>query len=119
MTTKRTFVWIDGKEVETTDPTKLTKSQKKWCKDHGVKLAGVNRARTQATYPMVSEIAAGVHPDLRHQAMEACEAAGVPTFYNENGDPVWTDQKHRREHCKAIGLADRNCGYGGAQPDNW
>tara|TARA_B100000686_G_scaffold336818_1_gene407152 strand:- start:518 stop:883 length:366 start_codon:yes stop_codon:yes gene_type:complete len=115
---KRLFAMVMGEYTEITDPSKLTAKQRKWCKENGVKLRTDKRTRQKATYPMTSTIAAGVHPDQRFEAMEAAKAAGVPTFYNEDGDPVWESPGHRKRHCEAFGLGDNNGGYSDPQYKN-
>lgn len=36
---------------------------------------------------------------------------GVRTEYNSDLEPIFTDARHRREHCRALGFRDRNGGY--------
>jgi hypothetical protein len=56
--------------------------------------------------------ASGVHPKDRKRAMAFCEAAGVPTYYNENGDPVFFSRRQRAEHGRKVtGNYDINAGY--------
>ena len=114
---KRRFVYIDGEEVEITDPSKLTKAQKKWCKDNSVKIEGVKGVRLSATWPMTS-IAAGVSAEQRQEAIDTSIAMGVPTDFNADGDAVFRSPGHKREYLRARGLYDRNAGYGDTPPQN-
>lgn len=107
---KRTFVYIDGKEVETTDPSKLSKKQKAWCVDKGYKLVGVSGIRLQSTYPMTSD-RSGVNPDQREQAIQTSIDMGIPTDFDHEGDAVFRSKGHRRDYVRAVGLLDRNGGY--------
>lgn len=62
-------------------------------------------------WPMTSE-AAGVSPEQIPEAMEHDRKMGVPTSYTKDGMAVYTDRRHRAKHLKAIGMVDRNGGYG-------
>jgi hypothetical protein len=70
-----------------------------------------SRPRHGDTWPQVS-MSVGVMPEQREEAMKEASAAGVPTHFNENGDAVFTSQKHRRAYCKALGFRDNDAGYG-------
>ena len=62
-------------------------------------------------WPMESD-AAGVNPKQRQEAMQAASDLGVPTQFNEDGNPVFTSRKHRKEYLTAIKMHDRDGGYG-------
>ncbi len=100
--------------MEITDPTKLTQKQKKWCKDNQVRLPGVERSRSQATWNCYSD-AVGVNPIQRKAAMEHAAKIGVPTEFNEIGQAVFTGPEHRKRYCEAAGWFDRNGGYSDPQ----
>lgn len=57
--------------------------------------------------------AAGVHPDQAKEAYDHSVAAGVPTqFDRETGCAIFTSRAHRKKYLRAVGLHDRNGGYG-------
>ena len=85
------------------------------CRDLGSE--GGYTGRKTSGYPMESD-AAGVHPDQIKEAMAFDRKHGVPTNYSKAGNPIYTSQGHRRRHCEANGLYDRNAGYGDAAPKN-
>ena len=66
-------------------------------------------------WPMAS-YAAGVHPKQIPEMREIDRKNGVPTDYTEDGDPVFTGPKHRREYCEVHGLFDRNAGLSDPVP---
>ena len=43
---------------------------------------------------------------------------GVPTSYDSEGDPVFTDRKHRKKYCQLHKVFDRNAGDGDPTPVN-
>ena len=64
--------------------------------------------------------ALGVHPDQRESAMRKCAEAGVPTEYNESGDPVIRNPGHYRAFKKQQGFFDKDAGYGDVCPgETW
>lgn len=66
---------------------------------------------TPGNWPMKSD-AAGVHPDQIQEAYQHSVKVGIPTEFTPDGRAVFTSRKHRRDYCRAIGLHDRNGGYG-------
>ena len=71
---------------------------------------------THDNYPMESD-AAGVAPEQVDQEAATARQLGVPTRFNrETGAPIFTSRRHRANYCKAMGLYDRNAGYGDATP---
>jgi len=73
-------------------------------------------AATPSTYPMECD-AAGVHPSqIREHQEKIKEIAGVATQYTPDGRAIFRDAAHRKRHCEAIGLYDRNGGYSDPQP---
>ena len=63
-------------------------------------------------WPLKSD-AAGVHPKDAVKAMKGADKMGVPTDFDKNtGQAVFTDRSHRKAYMKAMGLHDRNGGYG-------
>jgi len=83
-------------------------------RDFGAERHGV---KNQDGWPMAS-YAAGVDPSEVPEIKEFDKKHGVPTNYNEDGDPIFTSQKHRKNYCHAHGLYDRNAGYGDPAPVN-
>lgn len=66
-------------------------------------------------WPQVSD-ALAVSPRQRREAHEHSVKIGVPTDYNRDGQPVWTDRAHKKRFGEATGFFDRDAGYGDAQP---
>ena len=65
-------------------------------------------------WPKVS-IALEVHPGQRQEAIEDARRKGVPTDFNERGQPIFTDQAHEKKYHQAYGYFNRNAGYSDAQ----
>jgi len=71
---------------------------------------------TPGTWPMESD-AAGVNPVQIPKARAYARKMGVPTEFNpKTGAAIFTSRDHRKRHCEATGLYDRNGGYGDAAP---
>ena len=65
-----------------------------------------------AGWPMKSD-AAGVHPSQAVDFMKDSAKKGVPTeFDTKTGQAVFTNRAHRSKYLKAMGMHDRNGGYG-------
>ena len=63
-------------------------------------------------WPLKSD-AAGVHPTDAMNAMKGATKIGIPTeFDTKTGQAVFRDRTHRKAYMKAMGLHDRNGGYG-------
>ena len=62
-------------------------------------------------WPMASD-AAGVAAHQTKEAYDHSEKIGIPTQFTSDGRAIFTSRKHRKEYCRAIGLHDRNGGYG-------
>jgi len=68
-----------------------------------------------ANYPMVSS-AAGVHPAQIKEHMAYLRAKGCGEVeHTKDGDVVFADKHQRKKVCEALGLFDRNGGYGDPQ----
>ena len=65
-------------------------------------------------WPVISA-AAGVLPSQIDEAQAHSRQIGIPTDFTPDGDVVFTDAAHRKRYCQAIGLYDRNGGYGDPQ----
>jgi hypothetical protein len=63
------------------------------------------------TYPYAS-YAVGVDISEVPGQMKLDKAAGVPTNYNKDGDPIFTSRGHRKQYLKHVGFHDRNSFYG-------
>ena len=59
--------------------------------------------------------AAGVGVDQIAQARKHSEEIGIPTDFDSEGRAIFTSRKHRKEYCEAIGLYDKDGGYGDPQ----
>jgi len=73
------------------------------------------RPRNCGTWPMAS-YAAGVHPSQVPEMMERARAAGVPTEFTSDGDPVFTGPGHRKRYCELFNFFDRNAGLSDPTP---
>jgi len=63
-------------------------------------------------WPLKSD-AAGVHPTDAIKAMKGATKIGVPTEFDTNtGQAIFRDRSHRRAYLRAMGMNDRNGGYG-------
>jgi hypothetical protein len=62
-------------------------------------------------WPMTSE-AAAVRVDQIPQAAARARKLGVPTEYNQAGQPVFTSRQHRKRYLHAHHLRDNSGGYG-------
>jgi len=69
------------------------------------------RTAVGSKWPICSE-SAGVHPDQIPEAMAHCESMGVPTSYTKDGRAILVSRSHRARHLKAVGLFDKDAGYG-------
>lgn len=66
-------------------------------------------------YPMVSS-AAGVHPGQIKEHMEHLRQKGCGEVeHTKDGDVIFHDKRQRKKVCEALGLYDRNGGYGDPQ----
>ena len=65
-------------------------------------------------WPLYSD-AAGVAPDQVKEAYEHSVRIGIPTEFTPDGRAIFRSRRHRKEYCEAIGLYDRNGGYGDPQ----
>ena len=70
--------------------------------------------KTKAKWPIVSD-AAGVAPSQVGEARRKFADLGLKTEVANDGRVVFTSAQHRKEHCEAVGLYDRNGGYGDPQ----
>lgn len=59
--------------------------------------------------------ALAVPPQYRGKAMARAKELGVPTFFNERGEPVWESRGHRKRFCERIEVYDMNGGYSDPQ----
>lgn len=70
--------------------------------------------RQMATWPMKSD-ALGIHPDQIPKATAHFARIGIPTDYTKDGRAIVTGPRHRKMLAEAMGLHDRNGGYGDPQ----
>lgn len=66
---------------------------------------------SHAGWPMLDE-AAGVPPSAIAENVAFMRASGVPTSFTPDGRVIWTDRNHRKRGLKALGMYDKNAGYG-------
>ncbi len=67
----------------------------------------------QGGWPM-KNWALGVQPEQRKEAMAHADSVGVPTHFDAEGAAVITDRSHYRRYCKALGVRNKDAGYGDA-----
>lgn len=105
--------WRDAaKAILTASPDRANKVRHR----HLIGVEGGVRIRRKGVsrWPIHSE-ATAVHPSQRQELMDYLASKGVPTEVDENGCPVYTSAKHRKQACEARGFFDRNGGYGDPQ----
>lgn len=68
---------------------------------------GQTAKATPGNWPMLSDSMA-VLPEQREEAMAAAAAAGVPTFFHEDGRPEFTSPKHKRRYLRSKGFHEKN-----------
>ena len=78
--------------------------------------ADFGKQRVADVWPMAS-YAAGVHPDEVPEMKKYDKEHGVPTEYNNDGDPIFTSRTHRKQYCEAHHLFDRSAGYNDPVPE--
>ena len=59
--------------------------------------------------------ALAVMPRQVSEATELLKSRGVTTDFDTKGRPIFTSRTHRRRHCEALGVFDKNGGYGDPQ----
>ena len=69
---------------------------------------------TPGNYPMESD-AAGVGASQVKEAEAHSRAIGISTHFTSDGAAIFTSSMHRKRYCEAVGLFDRNGGYGEPQ----
>jgi hypothetical protein len=75
------------------------------------------KTKTKAKWPIFSD-AAGVAPSQVGEARQKFAELGLKTEVLEDGRVVFESQKHRKQHCEAVGLYDRNASYGDPQKND-
>lgn len=68
-------------------------------------------------YPITPD-ACGVHPDQIKEAEAHSRAAGVPTHFTSEGQPIIENNTHYRKYLRSIGMYHREAGYRDAHPLN-
>ena len=78
-----------------------------------VERTGGRNLMTQSTtaYPKTSDGMA-VHPNQREEAMADAKAKGVDTFFNEQGQPVFTSRLHQKQYIARYGFHNNDGGFG-------
>lgn len=64
----------------------------------------------------LKSVALAVHVDQIPEAMALAAQAGVPTEFTSDGRPILRDRNHKKRYCRAVGVYDRDAGYGDAAP---
>jgi hypothetical protein len=59
--------------------------------------------------------AAGVAPSQVKEATDHSRKIGIPTEFTPDGQAIFTSRSHRKRYLEAVGLFDRNGGYGDPQ----
>jgi hypothetical protein len=119
----RKFKYVEGSGIiETTDKAtkavcdEISKSVKKY--KTPLELGKSRGRRKVALWPRYGTFV-GVNPDERVAAMEEAKKLGVPTYFNEDGDPYFESRSHENKYLKATGHYHKNAGYGDVVPDNF
>ena len=60
--------------------------------------------------------ALAVHPDQRVEAMESATRKGVPTYFDEEGRPVFNCRSHYKNYLDKYGFFHKSAGYGDQAP---
>lgn len=94
-------------------PTAISVKGQLYRRDIGAEHGGFQD--TPGNWPKAS-FNMGNHPSQRKELATFLEAKGVPTEVNKQGDPVLRSRDHRRQVMKALGMYDRDAGYGDAAP---
>ena len=79
---------------------------------------GTGRRTSGAGWPMISWSAATDPRNVKSE-QEILKQHGVTTEYTPTGEPIFLSRSHRKRHCEALGLYDRNGGSGDPQPKNF
>ena len=80
---------------------------------------GKGGTRQSANWPFHC-YSVGVGESQREEAMAHSRKIGIPTEFDEQGDAVFTSQRHFKEYCEhpEIGYFHRNAGHGDPLPQN-
>lgn len=77
---------------------------------------GFVKVTPPGNWPMKSD-AMGVHPDQIPEVEAHSRKVGVPTHFDrETGQAILTSRDHRFKYARAIGMFDRDAGYGDPGP---
>lgn len=96
-------------------PSTIKRDGVRYARDIGAEHVG--HRNTPGNWPMVNDMGDFCcHPSERVQLMQKLEAAGVPTYVNQNGDCVMESRAHRKKLCQVYGVYDKAGGYSDAQP---
>lgn len=97
------YASVDGKDLQRDVTAEL---------DRDGKSAGISQPRKGIPkWPIYSD-AAGINPEQAKQAHDHLAMHGVKTDYTSTGEAIFRSRGHRKAHLKAMGLVDRNGGYG-------
>lgn len=94
-------------------PAIIEEEGKEYVRDLAAEIA-THGGRARRTWPMYSD-AAGVHPLQVPEAEAHARALGIPTHFTPDGRAEFLSPQHRKAYCEAVGLFDRNGGYGDPQ----
>jgi hypothetical protein len=85
-------------------------------------IADMAMVGTQAPgkWPQVSMAMA--NPNMTEKELRAeqqfLDRSGVPTEYTKHNEPILTSREHRKRYMKAMGMHDRDAGYGDRAPNS-
>lgn len=79
--------------------------------EHSIAATTKNFKHSAGTWPMHSE-AMAVHPSQIRDQQKVLAKSGVKCDFDREGRPILTSQHHRKQVAEAMGLYDRNGGYG-------
>jgi hypothetical protein len=82
--------------------------------EHTIIATTQNFRHSAGTWPMHSE-AIAIHPSQIREQQDALAKHGVTCDFDSEGRAILTSRHHRKEVAEAMGLFDRNGGYGDPQ----
>lgn len=82
--------------------------------EHTIAATTKNHRHSAGTWPMHSD-AMSVHPTQIREQQVALAKKGVSCEFDQDGRAILTSRQHRKEVAEAMGMFDRNGGYGDPQ----
>ena len=123
MARKRKFVYDKalGKTVEITPEgdrkflDEVSESVKPFWEPVETSVKASKRRNVNGGWPFAS-MAAAIDPEDIPVEQALLRQHGVLTEYTRTGEPIFRDRAHRKAHLRAVGMYDRDAGYGDPEP---